>query len=88
MSDVTVNYNDGRPQESLTYGERAVGISFNPDGNTDVAIIKRRFAKAIDALAELRDATTEGEVKRMLSIAITDAQSAQMWAVKAATWGL
>ena len=26
------------------------------------------------------------EVSRMLSVAITDAQTAQMWAVKAVTW--
>jgi hypothetical protein len=26
------------------------------------------------------------EIKRMYSIAITEAQTAQMWAVKAATW--
>ena len=36
--------------------------------------------------AKEREATDSQEVKRMLSIAITDLQSAQMWAVKAVTW--
>ena len=29
---------------------------------------------------------TSGEVKRLCSVAITEAQGAQMWAVKAITW--
>ena len=33
-----------------------------------------------------REYTNDDEVKRMLSIAITELQSAQMWAVKAVTW--
>jgi hypothetical protein len=40
----------------------------------------------VDILNDLRSATRDPEIKRMLSIAITDAQSAQMWAVKAITW--
>ena len=35
---------------------------------------------------ELRQTTADPEVKRMASLAITDAQTAQMWAVKALTW--
>jgi hypothetical protein len=34
----------------------------------------------------LRESTESSEVKRMVSIAITEAQTAQMWAVKAITW--
>jgi len=34
----------------------------------------------------LKISTTSPEVKRLASIAITEAQGAQMWAVKAITW--
>lgn len=71
----------------LTFGQKACGVSFNPGGREDVDLIKRKFAEVVDLLNEhrlLSDASPE--VKRMLSIAITDAQTAQMWAVKAVTW--
>jgi hypothetical protein len=72
----------------LTFGQKAVGLSFNPTQNEDVKSIKENFAKTIDQLNDLRTAAEDGEVKRMYSVAITDAQTAQMWAVKAATWNL
>lgn len=74
----------------LTYGEKAVGITFNPGKNETVERIKRHFANTIDALNYEREAELAGErrseVVRMLSVAITEAQTAQMWAVKAVTW--
>jgi hypothetical protein len=73
-------------QRSLTYGEKAVGITFNPSANPDVDGIKRTFAQAINIMNDLRTAAGQGEKGRMLSIAITEAQTAQMWAVKAITW--
>lgn len=72
--------------KQLTYGQKAVGLSFNPSANTEVDKCKAIFANAIDQLNDLRNETTAPEVKRMCSVAITDAQSAQMWAVKALTW--
>ena len=66
--------------------EKAVGLTFNPSGDKVVQGTKEDFAQCIAHLMELRDKAEDGEVKRMLSIAITDAQSAQMWAVKAITW--
>jgi hypothetical protein len=74
------------PTQEMTYGEKACGVSFNPGGRADVDQIKRDFADIVDKLHNTRDAATNPEVKRMLSIAITDAQTAQMWAVKAVTW--
>ena len=71
----------------LTFGQKACGVSFNPGGREDVDLIKRKFAEVVDLLNEhrlLSDASPEK--KRMLSIAITEAQTAQMWAVKAVTW--
>lgn len=70
----------------LTYGQRAVGLSFNPGNNSAVHEMKLRFAGIIDELDLLRGSAREPEAIRLLSIAITEAQSAQMWAVKAITW--
>lgn len=72
--------------DELTFGQKAVGLTFNPSGDDAVGKAKQKFADAIDQLNDLRTTTTSGEVKRMCSVAITDAQSAQMWAVKAITW--
>lgn len=69
-----------------TYGQKAVGLSFNPSGDEAVARCKQIFADAIDQMAALRDVTASTEVRRMASVAITEAQTAQMWAVKALTW--
>lgn len=69
-----------------TFGERAVGLAFNPSGSDLVTRCKRNYAISIDAMNDLRNRTHDPEVKRMASVAITEAQSAQMWAVKALTW--
>jgi len=73
-------------QVGLTYGQKAVGLSFNPSNMPEVDICKQIAANAIDQMNNLRNSTTSGEVKRMASVAITEFQTAQMWAVKALTW--
>lgn len=70
----------------VTYGQKAVGTSFNVTELTKVDAIKQNFANAIDMINDLRNNSDDPEVKRMCSIAITEAQAACMWAVKAATW--
>jgi hypothetical protein len=70
----------------MTYGEKAVGLTFNPSNDDAVANCKAEFAKVIDRMNDLRNSTDNAEVKRMCSVAITEAQTAQMWAVKAITW--
>jgi hypothetical protein len=77
----------------MTFGERAVGLTFNPSGDPTVTVLKQAFASIIDLCEqerkkamERRIATQPGEAARLWSIAITEAQGAQMWAVKAATW--
>ena len=72
--------------KELTYGEELVGLTFNPAGDELVTDIKRSYAAIIDKLDARRSTTENGEVKRLCSIAITEAQTAQMWAVKAITW--
>ena len=70
----------------LTFGEKAVGLTFNPGGNKDVNEVKQLYANLIDKLNDLRTSSEGAEKKRMYSVAITEAQSSQMWAVKAITW--
>ena len=73
-------------QRELTFGEKAVGLTFNPSNDDGVARCKAEFARVIDRMNNLRSSTDNVEVKRMASVAITEAQTAQMWAVKALTW--
>lgn len=73
-------------QPELTFGQKAVGMTFNPGGHPTVNEIKSNCAEIIDRLNFLREESSDSEVKRMYSIAITEIQTAQMWAVKAATW--
>jgi len=70
---------------SMTYGERAVGLTFNPSQDENVDKVKRLYAEIIDLCNDLRR-DDQTEMGRLFSIAITQAQSAQMWAVKAITW--
>lgn len=75
-----------RVSRELSYGEKAVGLLFNPGGNAEVHSCKAGFAVEIDRMHKLRSETADPEVKRMASVAITELQTAQMWAVKAITW--
>lgn len=81
MSEVAQGF-----QREPTFGEKAVGITFNPGGHPLVNSFKEKYAELIDALNTAREATANPEVKRQLSHAITEAQTSQMWAVKAVTW--
>jgi hypothetical protein len=72
----------------MTFGEKAVGLTFNPSGDPTVEAIKRKCADLIDEIHELRTPINQpnAEIARMASLAITEIQAGQMWAVKAATW--
>lgn len=70
----------------LSFGQKAVGLTFNPSGDPDVLAVKEAFAKAIDLCNNLRTQAGHGEKGRLLSVAITEMQGAQMWAVKGITW--
>jgi hypothetical protein len=69
----------------LTFGEKAVGLNFNPGGDEKVNEAKALYAKIIDSLNALRT-PSQSESNRLISIAITETQGAQMWAIKAITW--
>jgi len=70
----------------LTFGQKAVGLTFNPSGDDAVTKIKQSYADIIDQLNEVRESEGRSEKARLASAAITEAQGAQMWAVKALTW--
>lgn len=75
------------PAQQQTFGEKAVGSSFNPSADLRVDRIKRAYASIIDELHWLKmDPNSSADIVRLASVAITEAQSAQMWAVKALTW--
>lgn len=76
----------GTQTNPLSFGERAVGLSFNPSGDPAVQTIKAAYAAVIDQLNDIRTQAGQSEKGRLLSVAITEAQSAQMWAVKGITW--
>ena len=73
-----------------SFGEKAVGLSFNPSGDENVNRVKQLYAEIIDLCHNMRrggeGAEMSPEQHRLYSVAITEAQGAQMWAVKAITW--
>lgn len=71
---------------TLTYGEKAVGLTFNPSNDENVQKVKELYAQIVDICDKIRTEAGQGEKGRLLSVAITEAQSAQMWAVKGITW--
>ena len=82
---MTIEENSGHP---FTFGEKAVGLSFNPSNDPVVDALKKSYANIIDILDYIRTQNefATPEQKRLASIAVTEAQGAQMWAVKAVTW--
>jgi hypothetical protein len=82
------------PQDTreLTFGEKAVGLTFNPSNDPSVQKVKELYAQIIDICQGIistngsNDDVDHGGAHRLASIAITEAQGAQMWAVKAITW--
>lgn len=94
-SDVKSNAPNYKPGETkpppgannLSFGEKAVGLTFNPSADPIVDELKRGYAKIIDLCHMKRGQLMAGsDAHRLWAIAITEAQGAQMWAVKAATW--
>lgn len=72
--------------QTQTFGQKAVGVSADPANYSEVDKVKRQFADIIDQAHNLRLHTKSPEQMRLASVAITEAQTAQMWLVKALTW--
>ena len=70
----------------LTFGEKMVGFTFNPSGDSEVTECKRIFADAIDQIHELKVKSTNAEQMHFCDVAIDEIIGAQMRAVKAITW--
>lgn len=65
----------------LTFWMKAVWLAFNPSWDEKVTKVKQLCADIIDLLNDLR-ADQRNEQSRLLSVAITEMQTAQMRAVK------
>lgn len=75
------------PEQELSYGQKAVGLTFNPSNLKDVDDAKQNCADVIDRLFAIKHSPdTSSEKARLCEIAIVEMQGAQMWAVKAITW--
>lgn len=73
-------------EKQLTFGQKAVGLSFNPSGDEAVTRCKQGFADLIDQMNDLRNNSESAGAKRHASTAITQMEDVQMRAVKALTW--
>lgn len=74
----------GDDERGPTEGEYRVGKSFNPSASTAVDAIKAKAAELIDFLAPIA-ADRQHPGARCAAVAMTEIESAAMWAVKAVT---
>lgn len=78
---------DQETERELTFGEKLVGLSFNPSGDENVIKIKKAAAAYADAIEDVVKNTQLDDFQRDLfnrsTYTILDSQ---MQAVKAATW--
>ena len=77
----------------LTFGQKAVGITFNPSGDEGVIKVKQSFAEILDILNEYKNAKTEYGNKMvswttnvLFTSAFNAVIAAQMAVVKYLTW--
>lgn len=66
-------------KRALTKGEQVVRVSFNPSADNKVDVIKAKIAEVIDYVVE------NGKDPRLNSIALTQLETAAMFAVKSLT---
>lgn len=84
-SGVATGPSQGQPP--LSFGQKAVGLSFNPSGDPKVNQLKALYAQIIDLLTDgSLDNGASDLGGRILGRAINEAIGAQMWAVKAVTF--
>lgn len=78
----------GATTRELSYGEKAVGLTFNPSQSPQAQEIKHLYAMIIDTIKNLPDPTDGGVSEKSLLIeeAIRQAQTSLMWAVKVITY--
>ena len=84
----TESLQSGPTQREMTYGEKLVGITFNPSADDKVAKAKQLFADAADLLRDevFSDLNTTSDTKRILyEHTIGEILNAQMNVVKVLT---
>ena len=96
LNNITVNHIDLHDDNSMTncynprkftFGQKAVGVKFNPSGYDAVSQAKQTIADAIDQMNDFRQINLSCPgIIRHASAAITELESAQMRMVKALTW--
>lgn len=72
-------------EKELTFGQKEVGVTFNPSGNEKVARVKQLMAEVIDILNEDRGDRRDNGA-RWESTGITEVAKASMVAVKGLTF--
>lgn len=83
-----VEYQGYNMSRQFTLGQYRVGTSFNPSANPVVDEIKQKAADLIDAIDRIQITSDPPDaVARLKAVAMTEVESAAMWAVKAATKG-
>jgi hypothetical protein len=74
-------------ENSQTFGQKAVGLSFNPSNIDAVSTAKQTLADAIDQMNHFKgDCMTCEGARKHADVAIEKLIDAQMWMVKAITW--
>jgi hypothetical protein len=68
----------------MTYGEKAVATY--PSDDPDIERMRKLYAEIIDFCDNARAEAGNNEQRRLYSVAITEAQTAQMWVVKAISY--
>lgn len=71
-------------KDAKSFGKTCVGFDFNPSGDQQVANIKGLFAEIIDAINDMP--TRDDMHDHLKEQAVLQSITAQMWAIKAATW--
>lgn len=77
------------PQREMTYGEKAVGLTFNhAEGKEkdEVYEVKSSFAKMIDLVEGKRTANDSRFKNTLTTNAVNTLVAAQMFVVKVITW--
>jgi len=69
----------------MSLGADRIRTDFNPSKSSAVDMLKQSAAKFIDQCNALNDKTTDPEVGRCIQLAMDHAETAAMYAVKAAT---
>lgn len=86
MTDLAENDGPQKDQRELTFGEKLVGINFNPGGNPKVNLAKELCAELADLLNDDNNSKETSQFsQRLFSHAVCEILNAQMNVVKVLT---